>query len=162
MKIPFYKWSAKGVAPLIIIYLIFTSCVTNSHDDHDHDHDEAYGLVIYDITDDASNQPVVTQTLDGVNGTITLDANPHLYELFFLDDHDHEFIPDLSEHTIEITSKDENTLIKIEHVDEKFQDNQFKLTGLESGSAEITVVLKHQGSKEFVSNSLPVEITLQE
>lgn len=165
MKNSFQKWSVTGVTPLIALCLLFSACLTDPHDEHGHDHDhdhEVYGLAIYNLNNDETDTVIIKQTLDGVSGTILINEQTSLFELLFLDDDDHEFLPDLSEHTIEIASNDGGNLLKIEQLNGDDQENQFSLTGIKSGTTDLTVTLKHQGAKEFVSKPLPTKIDIQE
>lgn len=158
--------SALAALLILILTVITAGCVSVPAGDdydhgHDHDHDhEAFGLNIYLVTDgEQQPEPMLKQTITGVEGSLTAASSPQHYILFFTDEDGHEFIPDLSEHSIDIEPAAETGSVDIMRDEKPANANKFSISLPGGSDADITVILKHQGSKEFVSKPLPVTFT---
>lgn len=164
MKTVFPLWVKSSLFLFIAVPILFTACLpsTSHEDEHEHEHEyEAIGLRVYSLdTLGVKDQLVAEQTLEGVTSSISITNDASQYSIVFIDEDGDEFVPDLSEHTIDVEATENADNLLITRLIETTDSANFELKGLQGTSAKINIILKHQGAKEFVSKSLPVVINL--
>ena len=144
----------------IVIATIFTACSSSTGDDHDHE-EEAVGFKVYSATSlGVPDQLIVEQSLSGVTGNFTITGEVSDYTVVFVAEDGDEYVPDLAEHTIDVTATENGENLTITRPADTVPNMDFSLQGVKGSSAKITITLKHQGSAEFVSKALPVTINL--
>lgn len=162
MKNPFLLkvWLPAGIT---ISLLILSSCVSLPTDNHEHSHEdeEAVGLTVYSLNSEGGIENlIVQQTFAGIEGSFLIGTGTSNFKIFFLAEDGDEFIPDLSEHSIEVEVTGNPDAVTLTRTANNSDDSLFSLAGRVSGEAAIAVILKHQGAREFVSKPLPITIIL--
>ncbi len=153
--------SLRVIYTLAIIIATFFAACSSPTDDHEHEEEEAVGFKVYSATSlGVPNQLIVEQSLSGVTGTFTITGEISNYTVLFVAEDGDEYVPDLDEHTIDITASENGSNLTIARPSSTDQNMDFSLQGVQGSSAKITITLKHQGSAEFVSKDLPVTIDL--
>ncbi len=151
--------SLRVIYTLTIVITTFFAACSSPTDDHDHEEEEAVGFKVYSATSlGVPGQLVVEQSLSGVTGNFTISGELSSYTVVFVSEDGDEFVPDLAEHTIDVTASENGTNITITRPEASVQNMDFGLQGVQGSSAKLTITLKHQGSAEFVSKALPVTI----
>ena len=160
MKNSFPLWAKSSLFIFIAVFTLFSACRSSTSHDDEHEH-EPIGLRVYSINSlGEKDQLVAEQTLEDVSGSISITSETTQYTIFFIADDGDKFIPDLSEHTIDVEATENTDNLLITRPTEVNDNTNFGLQGVQGTSAKISIILKHQGSKEFVSKSLPVVINL--
>ncbi|MDZ7756431.1 hypothetical protein [Rhodohalobacter sp.] len=103
-----------------------------------------------DIVEKYPNQDLINNFPE-----IESDDETALIEIFFIDDDGNEFVPDEPEVYLDFEISDSN-IIEIEQHDGELWE--FHVLGLQEGTANLTLLLMHDGHPDFESPAIEVTV----